>query len=148
MSAIEKDAPYIALAKGDRYGIKPVMKDNWRAIELPFNLANEDEGRALEQELRALFPEIRAYSQGFWVGTKKKRWYHLERPGSQLRVEPSENSIVIKHYSDKEGLAALDKTLRKTILGKKFMKYLKREHKKSDQEAETILREITPLARV
>ena len=149
MSEVERNAAYINLAKTDRYGIKPVYERGLYGVELPFNLANEDESKKLEKELSQLFPKVWRNIDGFVVeGKKEKKHWYSAGDIPELHIMPSENSIFIGHfYHEKSEYTAMDTILRNTILGKKFREYLKEKHSKTDLETKTILEEITPLAR-
>jgi hypothetical protein len=145
MSLIEKNTCYIALSKGEKYGIKPFPNNG---IELPFNLADESEVKKLENELKRLFPIV-YYHRGtnrICIQTKKKHWYSNR---SKVSILSYGNSVIIDNWYDKEGLKALDTILVRTILFEKLKDYLKQKKQITDDEAGEIIKtEIAPLASV
>lgn len=143
------------------------------SIDLPIRFEKESEVREFEQQLKMLYDNIEistdkiriiALQKGAWAvcgllpfkGDFKGYVDIVFRPFLSLSygVSPGCQDCSLRDWSskkldwsvfEKECKTAMDTVLKKTILGKKFKEYLKENYKKSDEEADIILKEITPL---
>jgi hypothetical protein len=144
MSEIVKNATYINLSKGDKYGIK--VDDN--KLTLPIALKDESEVKELEQQVRSLFDKTRTGADYIFVNPGSGFWNDNE--GVEIHAG---NSIAFSsnyyghiHTSKKVNIG-IDTILRHTLLGQRLKEYWRKEEKISQRDAQKRLEEITPLAR-
>jgi len=145
MSEIVKNAPYINLSKGQKYGIKVDANE----LTLPIALKDEGEAKELEQQVRSLFGKTYTGTDcivfdpkmGFWSNTDEQV---VISAGNSIAFSSSYRNGL--HGSKKVNIG-VDTVLRHTLLGSRLKKYWMKKEKISEEDAQKRLEEITPFAR-
>jgi hypothetical protein len=145
MSEILKNAPYINLSKGRKYGIKVSANE----LVLPIGLKDEGEVKEFEQQVRSLYQRTHVGPEHLDVNPDNRHWLNVDDEEVEIGAG---NSIVLSSnyyghiHTSKKLKIGIDTILRYTVLGQKLEKYWVAEEKISEKDAQKRLKEITPLA--